>query len=384
MKDSMGKCNGVREVGYLDCAGGGQIVVEGNYAYIGHIEGPAGTTVVDVSDPKHPRTVWERGIPQGLHSHKVRVANDLMLINHEFDPMFKGSRDATASTGIGIYDVSNPAKPKPITFWNTVGSGVHRFTFDGRYAYLSPTMEGYRNNIVVILDLADPAKPVEVGRWWMPGQWTAGGEPRTFPDGGAIEPRCHHPIRRGDRLYVSYWHGGGFILDISDMSKPKTISHIDYRTVFPWPTHSLVPIPFPIHGHKWMLVADEDLLPRKLPHEPQMHAFLWMWNITDETKPVPVGSFQVEGVDGSGGGWETGCHQPVEEIIGTEVPCAWFAQGLRIIDISNPHTLREVASFMPEPAGSQRVCSNDVFQDARGLIYLIDRYRGLHIVERTV
>ena len=49
------------------------------------------------------------------------------------------------------------------------GKGVHRFDFDGRYAYISPTAEGYVGNIVMILDLLDPAHPVEVGRWWIPG-----------------------------------------------------------------------------------------------------------------------------------------------------------------------------------------------------------------------
>jgi hypothetical protein len=66
------------------------------------------------------------------------------------------------------------------------------------------------------------------------------------------------------------------------------------------------------------------------------------------------------------------------------VPSAWFAQGLRIVDISNPHSLKEVAHFTPDPATGKRVCSNDVFQDKRGLIYLIDRWQGLHIVERTI
>jgi hypothetical protein len=28
------------------------------------------------------------------------------------------------------------------------------------------------------------------------------------------------------------------------------------------------------------------------------------------------------------------------------------------------------------------VCSNDVFRDHRGLVYVIDRIRGFHIVER--
>jgi hypothetical protein len=39
---------------------------------------------------------------------------------------------------------------------------------------------------------------------------------------------------------------------------------------------------------------------------------------------------------------------------------------------------------MPDvPAGSERVSSNDLTVDDRGLIYLLDRVRGLTIVERT-
>ena len=38
---------------------------------------------------------------------------------------------------------------------------------------------------------------------------------------------------------------------------------------------------------------------------------------------------------------------------------------------------------MPDvPAGTDRVLSNDLTVDDRGLIYLIDRRRGLTIVER--
>jgi hypothetical protein len=143
-----------------------------------------------------------------------------MIVNHE---KLGSSGPAEFGGGIGIYDVSRPSDPKLITKWRTAGRGVHRYDFDGRYAYLSPTAEGYIGNIMLILDLADPARPIEVGRWWIPGQWKAGGEPYPWNDG--VPPRCHHPLRMGDRLYVSYWHHGLFILDVSDLSKPKPSSH---------------------------------------------------------------------------------------------------------------------------------------------------------------
>jgi hypothetical protein len=99
---------------------------------------------------------------------------------------------------------------------------------------------------------------------------------------------------------------------------------------------------------------------------------------------VTVGSFQVAGLEGGRHPVMTACHQPCEKVTGTEIPVAWFAQGLRIIDVKDPHCLREVAHFVPDPpAGSERAGSNDVTVDDRGLIYLIDRRRGLTILERT-
>ena len=46
----------------------------------------------------------------------------------------------------------------------------------GARLYGSPTLEGYVGNVMGIFDLKNPEKPDLVGRWHMPGQWTAGGE----------------------------------------------------------------------------------------------------------------------------------------------------------------------------------------------------------------
>ena len=73
----------VKRIGRTDVAGGGQVVVENGYAFIGHMDPPHGTSIVDVKDPKHPKVVAEIEIPQGVHSHKVRVSGDIMLVNLE-------------------------------------------------------------------------------------------------------------------------------------------------------------------------------------------------------------------------------------------------------------------------------------------------------------
>lgn len=371
---------GVRRVGFHDCYGGGQVYVDNGFAYIGHIHAPSGTSIIDVRDPKNPKQVAYYEMPPGTHSHKARVVNGLLVTNHEVDPNPAGGDTGDTSGfkgGLGIYDVSNPLKPRKIIDWVTHGHGVHRYDFDGRYVYCSPTVEGYRGNIVMILDLKNPEKPEEVGRWWEPGQWIAGGE---TPSWKGADHRCHHPLRFGNRLYTSYWQGGFHILNIDDMSKPKRVSGLDWSPPFACPTHSCVRIPFDIFGRQFAIVADEDV---QRP-ETALPAFMWMIDITDEAHPVPVGTYQVEGLDHGNHANNSGCHQPVEKIRGTEVPFAWFAQGLRIIDISHPHTPKEVAHYVPEPAaGAKRCQSNDVYQDDRGLIYLIDRIRGLEILERT-
>jgi hypothetical protein len=47
----MSSAEGIREVGYFDCRGGGQVVVDGTTAYVGHTTGPEATTIIDVEEP---------------------------------------------------------------------------------------------------------------------------------------------------------------------------------------------------------------------------------------------------------------------------------------------------------------------------------------------
>ncbi len=374
----MVKSRNCKQVGHIDCPGGGQVWVEGTTLYVGHMRNPSGTSIYDVSDPGNPRQLARLDLPPGWHSHKVRVADDIMIVNHERlgpdqTPEFGG--------GLGIYDVANPSNPRLISKWRTHGKGVHRYDLDGRYAYISPTVEGYIGNIVMILDLKDPEKPEEVGRWWIPGQWQAGGE--DYPWNDWPPPRCHHPLRVDDRLYVSYWHHGFYILDISDLSKPKAISGGNTSPLYPHPTHTCLVMPEPLKGRRVMLVADEDVA-KLWPAAP---AFTWVYDITEERLPTPIATWQVEGLDedGSPQASMTGCHQPSERFSGNIVPFAWFAQGLRILDLADPFRPTEVAFYeAAAPDGFERASSNDVTLDTRGLIYLIDRQRGVEIVETSV
>jgi len=131
-----------------------------------------------------------------------------------------------------------------------------------------------------------------------------------------------------------------------------------------------------------MVVADEDVAKLR----PSPPSFAWIYDITDERQPLPIATFDVEGLDQDGAPQPamTGCHQPCEVVTRSVIPFAWFAQGLRLVDIADPFRPREVGFFKPDPPqGCERASSNDVTVDARGLIYLVDRQRGIDVLERT-
>lgn len=367
-----GDRKGVRPLGHIDIAGGGQVVVQGDYAYVGHIAPPDGTTILDVSDPRKPCVVSELKIPKGTHSHKVRVAGDLMLVNYEKHKIPGDSFEG----GLKIYDISNKGNPKELAFYRVAGTGVHRFDFDGTYAYISPEVVGYVGNIVMILDISSPIRPLEVSRWWLPGQWAAGGEE---PRWAGRSHRCHHPLRCGDRLYVSYWHAGFVILDISDIHRPTLVHHLDWSPPYPCPTHTALKVPHKIMDREFLVVTDEEVRERL---SPRPNSFMWLVDVTHETTPVPVSTYQVT-YDGefNPDAW-FGAHQPQERVYDNTICVAWFAGGLRIVDISNPYVPREVGHYVPFPGkGQTLVQTNDVFVDERRRIYIIDRFCGLDILE---
>ena len=369
-----GVSKNIRLVGGMDLPGGGSVVVENGYAYVGHMDPPLGTSIIDVKDPKHPRVVAQLEVPQGIHSHKVRVAGDVMLVNYE---RYRTKEEPQG--GLKIFNISDRSRPREIAFFKAAGKGVHRFTFDGRYAYFSPVMEGYVGNIVMILDVQDPSSPEELGRWWMPGQWVAGGEKPTWE---GTDHRCHHPIRRGDRLYVSYWHGGFVILDIGELSKPKLVSHLDWSPPYPCPTHTTLPMVNRIMSRDIMIVTDEEV-DEKLT--PMPNAFLWVVDITEETRPIPIATFSVPFEGDSTHGYRFGAHQPHEQVYDNVLYVTWFGGGLRGVDFSNPYQPAEIGYYVPEPRqGQKAVMSNDVFRRDDGLLFLIDRYNGFEILEAQI
>lgn len=346
--------------------------VQGTVGAIGHMGPPYATSLIDLSHPAHPRILARIPVRPGTHSHKARICGNTLAINVER----YGGRGG-GSVGLALYDISDVRFPKERSFFrmgglSSGGSGVHRFQFDcaRKLIYASGSADGYRDNITMLIDVADPDRPREIGRWGASGQRIT-----DSGDGLAIEGlRTHHPLRHRNRLYVSLWYGGFAILDITDLTKPTLVSHVNYHHgAGGGPTHTALPVGHRILGKKWLVVFDEELGGGEPP------AFMRIFDITDETRPVQASVFQVPFVGKKGSRF--GAHQPHEQV-GRDnlIYGAWFAGGLRVVDISNPYRPREAGHYIPQPKGGRPAESNDVFVDSRGFIYLLDRLRGLDIL----
>jgi hypothetical protein len=413
---------GMRRLGGIDgMAGGGQVTVEGDCAYVGHMKAPHGTSIIDISDPRNPRLTAEIRLPDDLsHTHKVRVAGDIMVVNVEQadrhfrrraeriapetealrESLGRQPTDAELAARLGIpaarldelrhhgatpytdggfcvYDIADRANPRLLVHHRTGGIGVHRFDLDERYAWISTEMEGYRGNILVAYDLSDPSRPVEAGRYAAPGQHVTAGE---VPDWKGQSYRLHHGLRIGNEVWAAWWHEGFRVLDVSNPAAMRQVGFWPHPKAFPEPLHTAMPLPGLHDGRRYALAIDEEHDHR--PGTP--HAFLWVLDVTDLSAIEALATFEVSELDSpwSRAGLRFGAHQFAERPGASPMPVAWFAGGIRMLDLSDPTAPREVGSYVPAPRGGAAAPqTNDVDVDHRGLVHAIDRMWGYDILE---
>ncbi len=371
----------VRHLGRMELEGGGQIVIQGNYAFVGHQHGPEGTTILDISDPRQPKIVNRLMTAHpASHSHKVRVVGDAMIVNSEIEPG-KGDRKTYPDGGFRIYDIKDKTNPKLITFVKTHARGVHRFDMDENYAYISTEMDGFVGNILVIYDIRNLSKPVEVSRWWMPGQNVAAGE---APHPRGRDHSLHHAMRCGDQLYAGCWFSGISIIDVSNISKPRTLGRHQYDPPHPEPTHTFLKVPFAIGG-KSIAVSTEEERPKRGVDIGKPHAPLRTWDVTDPTQPKILCTYQLDEMAQPYHGDDVrfGTHQ-LREIVDKDcmLYVTWFAAGLRMIDINDLANPQERGYFIPQPTtGKTTPWTNDIAKDERGLLFVTDKVCGLDAIE---
>ena len=317
-----------------------------------------------------------------------------------------------------------PERPVKISTVIDNLNSTHRQAWecDSGIAYVNSGLPGWEVlRMTQVFDLSDPAQPVHVRDFALPGQQP--GAPRRpnrrLHDG-------HGPFStgpKGNRLYFGYGNVGNGAFQIVDRKKllegPKepTVENllypqVSFQDVGTWQAvHSVYPLigmEIPEFANSPKGKVRDFLLVLPEPIENECHEerqLMFVVDITDDTKPFGVANFKVPHQDGNycARGGRFGPHQTQENLTPIYhkriVFVAWFNAGVRAVDIRDPYNPKEVAFYVPATNGNtQPSCvvvggkprcriatvTNNVEVDDRGYIYMTDRARsGLHILEVT-
>lgn len=365
------------------------------YLYLGHLW-HRGWSILDVTDPHDPRLV--RFIPGPLNTWtiQIQVAGGRMITALEkIDTGWGGDPGAPFDEGFIVWDLADPTDPVEVGRYSSGGNGTHRNFYDGaRYVHSSTAAAGYDGHIYEIVDVGG-RRPRAIGRWWIRGQWRAGGE-------GGVAPgtSLHAAYVAGDRAYLAYGAAGLVILDVSDPTAPALISRLDFSPPF----NPIIAIhtAVPLAGRDIVALNSEAI--EEDCAEPLGVAGLV--DVTDEKAPrlislfplpvpppaAPYRNFCERG--GRFGPHNLHQHQGHPAHLGGSdlAFLTWFNAGLRVYDISDPRLPREIGEFVPPdpierrgmlPVGRLAAQSEDVLVDARGFIYVTDKNHGLYVLRLT-
>jgi hypothetical protein len=401
-------------IGHSDQGGrpdGQQIMVHKGYAYIGHVCS-RGFSIVDVRDPRNPNTVRYVPNPPNTWSLHLQVHDDLLLLVHARDMFampemadernyYKGKADFSSlakppeerdwSAGMAVFDISNPTEPRQIGFLPVAGRGLHRIWYvGGRWAYASALFDGFTDYILIVIDMADPAHPVIVGRYWLPGMNAAAGEKPNWPlEHGRYG--LHHAIVDGDTAYCSWRDACLVVVDVADRNNPKLISHQRWFPPIGGGTHNALPLP----DRDLLIVLDEAVLDKVADgYKP-----IWVFDNKIKSAPVCISTLPMPiDRDYIAVGGHFGPHNVHENRPGSfqssELIFATYQNaGVRVYDIRNAYQPVEIAACVPpapkklmDPRPNRPVVLHfaDVFVDRNGIVYCTDwSGAGLHIMEYT-
>jgi len=207
-----------------------------------------GTSIVDVTDPRHPKYVIHIPVPNGTGggAQMVRLCDG---IGANVGKVFM--LRSYGNTAHEIWNVTNPSSPvgvRTVAGGNAVIgagtgqpgalAGTHKnwWECDTGIAYIvgrrgSDTASGWKaGNHILIFDLSNPANPVFLRDWALDGQQPGGVLPPHF----TAVPSIHGPISTGpnlptnpiagtgaalDRVYFAYGTGSNGVMQIVDRTK---------------------------------------------------------------------------------------------------------------------------------------------------------------------
>jgi hypothetical protein len=376
----------------------------GTIAYLaGYNPTVFGALIVDVSDPaKMEPLSFIAGNPGTRNAYlRVDCGRKVLALGHSASPENPNKAVGGAlKSGVTFHDVSDPRRPVKLAEYNNPGQYTHGMEMDPKHVYLCGTGEGSkpRAEELHIIDYENPRAPKLAASFHVMGQRVG----ETFSEMNQKNPNgtdqwvtCHEAIKDGSRLYLAYRDAGVIILDVADPTKPAVVGEYDYVPPFngdpglPRPgccpgAHTAAPVPHAGQPYPSLLVLTDE-------HFSCPPGFVRILDVTNPRAMQVLSTIHIAGVDDR---WDqaTGkfvcppgqqsSHLPFFEprSHGSLFYQAWYDQGLRAFDISNPFSPKEVGYFIsPDtsiPTQVGRHTREAYVDPATNLIYVTDGNGG--------
>lgn len=385
-----------------------------------------GTSIVDVTDPAKP--VYLKHLPGVAGAQMAQACNGVDLPGGNPDKVYLLRTNGNLEHQ--VWDVTDPASPKLLSTPQTGLDSTHRnwWQCDTGIAYLVSDLRPwgwstYRG--LQVFDLKDPANPVLIRNYALPGM-QPGGEGDYYGPSGIHEATVS---RDGSKVYLAWGTGAKGVIQIlanerllagdTSLEDPyeATFSNLLYpqlgRLDMPehWGAHTVFPLGrIPVHYDRHFAIgASRDIIvvaSEALTNECQgAHHGVSIVDFTDGAHPYPISTYRVrdESINYCERGGRFGSHNVNsryhEPFYPGFIVVAYFNAGARVVDVRDPFHPVEIAYYIPEITertaprcvsvdGKERcktaIQTNIVEVDDRGLIYLSDRANtGVHIVELT-
>lgn len=328
--------------------------LRGDHAYTGTLAGPTlpgnRLYVWDVGDPTAPTLVDSVSL-DATQTNDVKVSADgsLAVVTHE------GSTDGL--NGITLLDLADPAHPSVIGRYTTgLERGVHNVWIEDGFVYVAqdgPPGEGRLR----ILDVGDPAAPVEVAQVTDPGSFV------------------HDVFVRDGLAFVSFWDAGLVILDVGHgiaggtPADPREVSRIplDGQTHNAWYWSA----------GGYVFVGEEDFGSGTSRAPGVLHVV----DVSDLRAPVEAATFETENnVTPPHNFWMDEARQILY--------AAWYEEGVVALDVSGElegrledqgRLLETALPFGAGPCGGGGTCAWAP-QLHEGLLFVSDIGNGLVVL----
>ena len=325
--------------GYHQYGDAYDVFVVGNYVYLAN--GFGGLRIVDVSNPASPQEVgYYDTVDKAVG---VYVSGSYAYVANYWD-------------GLRIIDVSNPSSPQEVGYYDTrnYAMSVH---VSGGYAYVADGMEGLR-----IIDVSNPSSPQEVGYYDM-------------------VYLAMDVYVSGSYAYVADRDYGLRIIDVSNPSSPQEVGHFNTGSCL-WGVYVTGSYAYVANDYDGLRIIDVSN-----PSSPQEVGY---YDTGDAALGVYVSSgyayvadwmdgLRIIDVSNPSSPQEVGYYDTGNEALGVYVSgsYAYVADGydgLRVIDVSNPSSPQEVGYY-------------NTISYARGVYvtgsyaYVADRLDGLRIID---